>query len=128
MGDHDDTDTLLPSDTLPHGIPTLEESTTLTLDDHFNGGLNVSMGTLKAVVRRFFLNREASFLCRGMPYIDRVFYDQDLECPHIWMKLKVPVPDPSKATIEGVRAELEILAVKVQMYFDEGVAISAQLN
>lgn len=128
MGDHDNTDTLLPSDTSLNGILNLEEPTTLTLEEYSDDGLNVPLGTLKAAVDRFFLNREASFLCRGLPYIDRVFYDLDLGCPHMWMKLKVPIQEPSKATIEGVRDELEILAIKVQMYFNEGVAVSAQLN
>jgi len=109
------------------GLPTLEESTTSPFNDDERMGW-VPPSAVEKLFEQFFKAMAGSFLSRGLPYIDRVDYDKTIRRPHIYIKLQVRFKEPTQATLEGVREELEVLAALLGQFFEQGVAISALLD
>lgn len=106
----------------PRGLG--DEESTEPIDE----GFSVSVGYLDRLVRHFCSTEATSFLERGQPYVSRIYQDYRLGCPHVIIKLRAPFKDPSKATVKGVREELEALSNRCLPYFEGGVAISAYLD
>ena len=69
-----------------------------------------------------------SFIQRLQPCVDRIEYDEGLERKHVWIHAAVPVPDPSEATIKGVRSELNRLADRIWELTKDEFAISIVLD
>lgn len=113
---------------LDGSLHTLEEDSTAPMDREGVDELSdIPIGVIETKVERFF-HMSDSFLGRGLPYIDRIFYDRTLNLPHVWLVLKVPISDPSEATLQGVRDELQTLSSVIKNHFKRGVVISAELN
>jgi hypothetical protein len=75
-----------------------------------------------------FLRDGSTFVGRGLPFISRIYHDNEYDCPHIVLRLRFPIKEPTLATITGVRTEMEVLSREVASLYDSKVALSIVLD
>lgn len=127
--------------TSPHTSPqsgnmrkTVHETPTFSLAEDTTSSLEwetpVTMLQLETLLLEFCSDTSiGDFLSRGMPYVESLSWDSELEMPHIYLSLQVPFKNPSEATEEGVRQELQEFTKLLRPLFRERqFAVSAVLS
>lgn len=85
-----------------------------------------SIKQLNILLNDFLMDKRV--MRRLNPYIEKVFYNPEHECYHVWIMYQTAIPLPSIQTLESVEKELNDLARIYRPYFRDGVAVSLQMN
>lgn len=110
--------------TVPVGtITTLEETSTepLLVEEDLP-----SIVHLGAILDDFLMDGRQ--MGRLNPYVQKIFYNPEHECYHVWLKYRTPIPIPSLETRRKVTLEMEELANVYRPHFKEGVVLSLEMN
>jgi len=86
-----------------------------------------TLGHLTLLLDDFLMDKKRQ-MGRLNPYVQKMFYNPEHECYHVWLKYHTPIPIPSINTMKQVTKEMEELAELYRPHFKNGVVVSLQLN
>ena len=109
-------------------LNSLGEDSTEPLDEA-ERQVNISPAMLNPVFRQFKEGSRDTFLSLGAARISRVFYDQELDLPHVWIVWEsCRLCDQLVITEKIIRSELVLLSNHLTPYFPQGFAVSAEMR